>query len=375
MPIIGSHREEESPKKRPRGRPRKTETPQEPKRKRGRPPKQPKSEEEVEEEESEDELEQIRKEVESHVKETRGNADKIQDKMPSIPFKSEVRCTKCPKTFPSQGSLRTHMQYHNFRESATETSIPTQPETSTVNKYACTECNEVFKNNFLLSKHLKNHENLGCNICKKIFADKLKLAAHKRSHVKEKMFKNTNVVEMSPKRTSIPKTFKSPKAPKKCGDCGAVFDTLQKLNVHSRLHKKFTCITCSKTFSSKIVLETHVRNSCVKINSPKTRRMSFSVGKSSTPKNNKVENKTESRDRRSMALVSVKCDKCSMTFQTHTSLFKHKVIRHGLDTPDKSISQTKKKTLYKGLQVHGGVPANNKMKVAYASLKSKLAKD
>lgn len=351
--------QDEVPPKRGRGRPRKiqnTDNTEIPKRKRGRPPKNPKSEEE-----SEDELEQIRKEVESHLKETRTCAIDKQDGINSQSYKQEIKCIKCPKKFSSQGSLRTHMQYHSFSESTVKITKPVE----NTNKYACKHCSQTFKNTILLTNHIKAHENLGCNVCKKIFPDKLRLSAHKRVHLKEHMFRTTNAPEMSPKRASMSKTFKSPpKSVHKCITCGVIFTTAEKLQAHAKIHKKFMCSGCSKPFTSRLLLDAHIRSSCVKNKSPvKARKSSL---------NKEAIDVTKQPHSQGTSVQSVKCDQCTMTFATYTTLFKHKVAKHGLETPDKTVLQPKKKTLYKERQVHGGVPANKRMVAAYASLRNKL---
>lgn len=349
--------EEDGPKKRGRGRPRKTNISVEVstnslKKKRGRPPKTQKSDSETSEKASEDELEQIRREVESHIKETKNNAA-LQEKLKRIEndsLKNEVNCTKCAKTFPSQNSLRTHMQYHNFRESSIRKAKTTEPPKPSQHK--CTDCNQTFKNTVLLSRHLKDHEKLGCKICKRIFPDILKLSAHRRVHVKQKMFRSTNVAAVTPKKNSTPA-----KKHLGCDVCGGVFGSKTKLATHLKTHKCFTCTTCSAVFFSKLILDMHMRDSCVKIRASPSRRLTFK---------NKSPHKVSAMNSTRNSFKTLICDVCNLVFSTHTGLFKHKISKHGLNTEIKNMSHKLKKA---------NILGNIKTKGVSGNLRSKLLKD
>lgn len=348
--------EDSSSKKRGRGRPRKSNADVEIqtnslKRKRGRPPKTRKSDSETSGKISEDELEQIRKEVESHIKEIKNNAA-LQEKLKqeeTDSIKNEVKCAKCAKTFPSQNSLRTHMQYHNFRESSIRKAKSTKPPKT--NQHKCTDCNQTFKNTILLTRHLQDHEKLGCKICKRIFPDVLKLSAHKRIHMKQKMFRSTNNTAVTPKKIKTPiKKYLT------CNVCGGTFNSKIKYEMHIKLHKRYTCTTCSAVFFSKLLLDMHLRENCVKIRSPASRRLTF---KNKSPHKVRVVN---SPKKGSKTLV---CDVCKVVFSTHTGLFKHKLSKHGLGSQSNKISGRKK----------SHIPVCNKLKGVSGNLRSKPLKD
>lgn len=254
------------------------------------------------------------------IKKKRGRPPKQQ----SVP---ENKCTKCSKTFPSQGSLKTHMQYHNFKES-------TLRSTKTENK--CQHCNEVFKTLVKLNEHLAEHKSLGCTICKRIFTTALELSVHRRKHIKEKMCKSTIPEKYSPQVSK-----KSPIKSLKCDFCSRTFKDVAKLEVHSKLHKKFICSNCGSSFNSKIVLDVHVRENCVKI------RKSLAV----SPKK--------------LLLGNIKCEQCGVGFLSHTSLFKHKVAEHGFETPDKSVLSKNKNKLCKPRKVFGGIPSRKMLSHAF----------
>lgn len=348
-----SKSEEEGVKKRGRGRPRKNIHADvgvnSLKRKRGRPPKKAKSDSEMSTRVSEDELEQIRKEVESHVMETRNNAalQRRAKQDENDLLKNEAKCTKCAKTFPSQNSLRTHMQYHNFRESSIRNAKSTEPPKTS--QHRCSDCNQTFKNVILLNRHLKDHEKLGCKICRRIFPDIFKLAAHKRMHIKRQLARSTNTVLITPKKITTPAQKQL-----KCDVCGAIFVSTSKLGLHLKIHKRFACATCSEVFLSKVMLDIHMRERCVKIRSPANRRLTFKNKGLSFQKSGD----TSTVNPKKGVFETFVCDICKLVFSTHTGLFKHKVNKHG----SKSISKDTKLTRI--------VPSNSKTKSG--NVKNKL---
>ncbi|KAF2897903.1 hypothetical protein ILUMI_08273 [Ignelater luminosus] len=323
-------------------------------------------------------------------------------------IKTKWKCSKCPKTFPSQGSLKSHMQYHTFHEPSSRAVRQTvnkqegntfkKPETAAPKiKYECSRCGETFKNNILLSRHLKAHEtsskSLECSICKKIFADRAQLINHKRTHVKEQMFKTTTLPKHSPPKN----TKKSPKKSGqfKCDYCTKIFTSLSLMNSHVRTHKQYTCSTCSSNFISKLALEEHIRLKCVKQSKPKSpvqrlslktrktflappsrisKRISLrrSAGKSKPP-TSKSASSSSDKEKKDVS-ASLPCDSCPMKFTTHKALFSHKVVKHGLKTPDKSITvaSSKRKALHKESGIHSSVPAGERLRSAYANVRTKL---
>nr|XP_022908952.1 probable serine/threonine-protein kinase kinX [Onthophagus taurus] len=95
-----------------------------PKRPRGRPPKsvpEPSSPPLISSDSSEEEPEEI------------------------IILRVDNKCPKCPKSFPSEGSLRSHMQCHAYEEDESDVNL------------MCEKCGEQFKNSALLNRHAKTH--------------------------------------------------------------------------------------------------------------------------------------------------------------------------------------------------------------------------
>lgn len=323
--------------KRPRGRPPKNHDKDEEKevvkRPRGRPPKHPKPQTEFLEEEI-------------------------------IVIKIDNKCPKCPKSFPSEGSLRSHMQYHNFSQTS-----------SNDTKYMCEKCGDTFKNSFLLNKHINTHNtsNIVCVICKKVFNDQGQLATHKRTHIKQQMFKNTTLPKYSPK------VFKCA-LKNKCDTCNKVFPNISALNIHKKTHKNLFCQNCKTSFTTKFTFGNHLRVSCVKTSRSPRRPQSLREKKPLTLRQStipvaKIEEVVvpKSIPTKSTVITNIKCDSCSMTFATYTSLFKHKVLKHGLDTPNKSVTKgTKRKSLYRNRTAHSGVRPSIGLKTAFAGLQSKI---
>lgn len=197
--------------------------------------------------------------------------------------KKEITCPHCPKTFPSQNSLSTHIQHHNLENSLHSCKkIP-----PTEYKYKCDNCNESFKNSILLKRHICKFQQSKhlCNVCSKSFKDVDLFNIHKKTHVKEYLVKATNTVTISTKKfLPRPSTsaFKAPVNPKpsfKCKKCSKVCSTQNLLLIHEKTHKKFDCNNCNMTFPSKLLLDSHVRIRCVKKVAPttKNKRLSFKI--------------------------------------------------------------------------------------------------
>lgn len=294
------------------------------------------------------------------------------------PLKSEIRniktnwkCDSCPKVFPSQGGLKTHMQYHTYHEPNNSKKEFFKKPLSTISKpnnHKCLICHEVFKNNYLLTKHTKEHyeaNKFECGICKKLFSDQLQLTNHKRSHVKEQMFNSTTLPKHSPKRKSFIKVdVASTDSKYKCTYCTKVFSTQYLLNAHMSTHKRFTCLSCTANFISKLALEDHVQNSCVKKTNSSAKRLLFKTKKTpvrTTPRRLSLrksvvktsdEASSSSSDKDGNKIFNpivnnLKCDSCSEVFKSHKNLFRHKVSKHGLQTPDKNINKSVRKELKK----------------------------
>nr|XP_023012759.1 uncharacterized protein LOC111502827 [Leptinotarsa decemlineata] len=296
--------------------------------------------------------------------------------------KKNFKCPHCLKTFPSQNSLSTHIQHHNLENSLRQNRFSKMEY-----KHKCDQCEEKFKNSILLKKHVcKTNLKLKCNICSKEFKDLSLLNIHKKTHIKQNLFNTTSTVTISPKkflpRPSTSK-FKSPKkevTTYKCQRCSRVCPTQGSLAVHEKSHKSFPCTNCKATFASKILLDNHVRLTCVKQPSPQNRRLSFKIKKSfvQSPRRSCFKRKSVNPGVNSESMsrhldIEVTCDSCPSQFNTLTALFKHKVKVHGLQTPDKKVLTAEKKTLHKPYKTHGGIPASDRLNKAFQGIRKQLA--
>ncbi|KAF5298960.1 hypothetical protein FQR65_LT09509 [Abscondita terminalis] len=307
-------------------------------------------------------------------------------------FKTYLKCAPCSKSFPSHASLKTHMQYHQPNNKNRETFKKPTGTVPKPNNYKCIVCHETFKNNYLLTKHTKEHNEdnkIECGICKKLFSDHLQLNNHKRSHVKEQMFNSTTLPKHSPKRKSLGNQLKVPNTDSKykCIYCTKVFTSQLLLNSHLRTHKRFACLTCKTNFISKLSLEDHVQNSCVKQFKTPRKQLLFKTGttlatpvrsasfrRKSVVKNNEEKSNSTSSDKDKKKVSSsfnLECDGCSMTFKSHTSLFNHKVLKHGLSTPVKNVKPNKtKKLLHKESEKYSSIPPGSKLQNAFSKLRT-----
>lgn len=314
----------------------------------------------------------------------RAKRKKVQSKVETTSeflLKKEVICPYCPKTFPSQNSLNTHIIHHNLENSLknkTKMSINThqsmfaKPEY----KHKCEECQATFRNKILLEKHqcTKKQNPLTCSVCLKQFRDMTVLNIHKKSHAKANLIKTTTLTKVSPRKSysKLPSTSKKPLVESyKCSECPKVCDTESKLSAHVKIHRKFVCTFCSVTFASKVMLDSHIRSNCVK-----NKRMSYTIKKPfvHTPsKRLSISSVADMSLNQSTLGMKMNCDKCSMKFGTFRSLYTHKVQKHGMSTPDKTLLSKPKGGVRDAKSAHGGVPANPRLQQAFAVMRKKLA--
>ncbi|CAG9768871.1 unnamed protein product [Ceutorhynchus assimilis] len=312
-------------------------------------------------------------------------SDKLPDK------KGEIICPRCPKTFASQNSLNTHLKHHNLENNLkikATMSDRTMPRQSLLPKFnynhKCEECQQTFKNTILLKNHkctkTQNNSNHSCSVCLKKFRDVTLLNIHKKTHAKANLLINTSVLKVSPKKIpTICITRSSPKKSFRCTECPKICESNEKLLNHTKTHKKLVCSSCSATFSSKFLLETHARTNCTKLkSSANNKRLSYTIRKTfvNTPPRRMTMAKPADKTAVNNVLgVKLDCDLCGLEFPTFRSLYMHKVQLHGLNTPNKSLMMKPKckRGDYKPKAAHGGVPMNPKLQKAYAALKTKMA--
>ena len=140
-------------------------------------------------------------------------------------------CHKCRQTFMDDTVLGYHMKVKHFKENDTF-DVKSELQSFANGIFGCKKCNTTYKKRILMEKHIivKHHPELlsfPCDHCKKAFYSCRYLLKHRRLvHFK--------VV----KRTS---SF-------------GVTSTVFPIDLQE---KKFTCLTCAKSFKSKYVLKRH----------------------------------------------------------------------------------------------------------------------
>ncbi|CAG9859556.1 unnamed protein product [Phyllotreta striolata] len=338
----------------------------------------------------------------------RNKAGEVTNKPPGVTSK-EIICPYCPKTFPNQNSLSTHVQHHKLENTVRKY----QKFTEADYKHKCDRCDEKFKNNILLKRHSCKtkppDQKHVCGVCSKSFKDPPELKNHKKVHVKENLMIATNTVTISPKKfLPRPSTgaFRAPSNPApafKCKECSKVCSSKNLLLIHEKSHRKFTCVSCSAQFGSKLLLDTHVRTKCVKSTPAERSRRSSIRGAPSmminrnscniptkwTPKSKSgtasqsssrgttprkalptagpskaVTPKTPKRTLLNAFGIKSQCNVCSKNFNSVSDLLRHNAKEHGHFTPDKSVLQPKKKTLVKPIMAHQGLKVQQRfMKV------------
>nr|CAI5845282.1 unnamed protein product [Callosobruchus analis] len=344
--------------------------------------------------------------------------------------KKEFDCPHCSKSFPSPNSLNTHIQHHNLenRLRKKELKFPRPEYKYKCDKCQESFKNAVLLNRHDCKGDGPNM--LTCNLCLKKFKSAVSLSVHKKSHVKKNLLKNTSTLTVSPRKSiprpsmggvrqslapvliyfsasisssrnsfAIPRTFTAtgrksvipkpvitvtkpavsaasivqPKNIKKpetfqCKDCPKVCLSQESLNLHEKYHKKIVCNSCKATFTSRLLLDSHVRFSCVKrIQSPKG-RLSFKVRKSfvRTPKATTSNNVKRQPTTSSSTKTSAKCNLCNVTFSTLSALLEHEVKEHKFHTPDRSMVEIERPSSSLHKPVHGGVRPNQRFKTAFA---------
>ncbi|KAL1505916.1 hypothetical protein ABEB36_005365 [Hypothenemus hampei] len=298
--------------------------------------------------------------------------------------KIEFKCCFCPKTFPSQNSLNTHIIHHNLEKNLKNRTRMSTDKVPKINQlqfpkfeynHKCESCLETFKNRILLEKHqcTKKQGQFNCSLCRKEFKTSDDLKIHKKTHMKSNLIKNTSILTVTPKRSTVRNgnVYKE-KNEFKCAECPKICISQDQLNNHIKSHKKFTCNSCFLSFSSKILLDSHVRSNCVKKRPSTSTRASLALGK---PVNTSFKRLSIGKMSLNKSLLGtqLECEKCSTKFATFRSLYMHKVQKHGMSTPDKNLVNKPKKGLRRSISAHGGIPANDRLRKAYDTIRQQIA--
>ncbi|XP_070177527.1 zinc finger protein 189-like isoform X2 [Littorina saxatilis] len=226
-------------------------------------------------------------------------------------------CDLCPATFQSKSRLQRHVYVAHTNE----------------RPYSCEACGASFVDRFALNCHRRTHEvdrkhRYFCEVCGKGYHGLNPLKKHLASH--------------SGKRQSPAKTVL-------CWVCGKAVASTTYLKLHLRKHSPesaITCGVCCKTFTSKQVLDKHLksrvhRKKLERKNSPLEVCDSDSNKKSDVTAAGKLwatpSFSTVSRRNECFRNGTFTCEICDKPFSSPKSKKRHKRIIHKCDGKEKKI--------------------------------------
>ncbi|XP_071661624.1 LOW QUALITY PROTEIN: uncharacterized protein [Patagioenas fasciata] len=142
-----------------------------------------------------------------------------------------------------------------------------EPSPLEQNSTTCPECNKSFKNQALLTLHMRRHRGerpFSCTDCGKSFNRKDVLLNHQRIHTGEKPFACTECGKRFSQKSClfIHQCIHTGEKPLACSHCGKSFSRKSNLVIHQRTHTgehPYVCNECGKSFSQKSCLVSHQR--------------------------------------------------------------------------------------------------------------------
>lgn len=262
------------------------------------------------------------------------------------------RCSFCPKTFPNVGTLRRHMSLHCRRNSLRSK----QKETANVSQE--NKCKETELQIKLLHKSEDERQKLFCKKCKLQFHLLSQYNRHLLIHQTNKQKTSPRInKKLSPVKKNESRFLRSnnqqiktevttdisKEGRFKCDFCSQTFDQRKHLFIHRKTHQLFPCRNCNSTFGAKVMLDEHLRKSCVFRKSPRFARTS----------------------------KAIVCDQCNKSFLSQSSLETHKSAVHKISKEVINNIPRKKNLVYRIKKPHGGVPMSLKMQKAFNSVQKK----
>ncbi|XP_067133511.1 zinc finger protein 761-like [Centruroides vittatus] len=219
--------------------------------------------------------------------------------------KKPFSCTTCNQKFSWQFLLRRHLKEHNIeKQIEIDHKIHRLPSSSKNRKvserkhFQCDICDKLLTSKGHLERHHRtlHQESYCCKICKKQFQTKSKLTQHQRTHSEDRPFK--------------------------CNICDKGFKTNSHLRIHRESHsdqRKYSCQVCNKSFKTKCCLRAHVL-----IHTDECKYCCQICNKYFKTKFSLRQHKKTHEDRTDKYF----CDVCKTGFRCNSTFVRHRIVQH-----------------------------------------------
>ena len=156
------------------------------------------------------------------------------------------QCMFCEKVCTLESGLTNHINnLHQERQ----------------NIFRCCKCGRKYNVFSLYIEHLGTHpkNEYKCHECRKQFQDTHLLSLHSPTHLKQCPFCSRTFKDMKLLEDHVNNAhgWALAEENKRCSYCDAAFETVHKLQEHSKIHRYFSCEICFAGFVSDVILVEH----------------------------------------------------------------------------------------------------------------------